>query len=113
MVNARTLPISTTGYVYTAQFYLRMLKLAKQKAIENLTYNVSAHVLLYLLKELTKSDKMRGLSSILSLFFRNEFTIQYNKSMNVRFFLPHYIKICKNRMFSVKCQNAAIFYASL
>ena len=33
---------------------------------------MSAHVLLNLLNELRKSDKMRGLSSILSLF-RNEF----------------------------------------
>ena len=33
---------------------------------------MSAHVLLNLLKELGKRDKMRGLSSILSLF-RNEF----------------------------------------
>ena len=33
---------------------------------------MSAHVLLILLNELRKKDKMRGLSSILSLF-RNEF----------------------------------------
>ena len=33
---------------------------------------ISAHVLLNLLKELGKRDKMRGLPSILS-FFRNEF----------------------------------------
>ena len=33
---------------------------------------MSAHVLLYLLNELTKIDKMRGLPSILS-FFRSEF----------------------------------------
>ena len=33
---------------------------------------MSAHVLLNLLKELRKSDKMRGLPSILS-FFRNKF----------------------------------------
>ena len=33
---------------------------------------MSAHVLLNLLNELRKRDKMRGLSSILSLF-RNEF----------------------------------------
>ena len=33
---------------------------------------MSSHVLLNLLNELGKSDKMRGLSSILSLF-RNEF----------------------------------------
>ena len=33
---------------------------------------MSVHVLLYLLNELGKGDKMRGLSSILS-FFRDEF----------------------------------------
>ena len=40
---------------------------------------MSAHVLLNLLNELGKRDKMRGLSSILSLF-RNEF----NKFNNIR-----------------------------
>ena len=40
---------------------------------------MSAHVLLNLLKELGKRDKMRGLLSILSLF-RNEF----NKFNNTR-----------------------------
>ena len=40
---------------------------------------MSAHVLLNLLNELGKRDKMRGLPSILSLF-RNEF----NKSNNTR-----------------------------
>ena len=40
---------------------------------------MSAHVLLYLLNELGKRDKMRGLSGILSLF-RNEF----NKFNNTR-----------------------------
>ena len=40
---------------------------------------MSAHVLLNLLNELGKRDKMRGLSSILSLF-RNEF----NKLNNTR-----------------------------
>ena len=39
---------------------------------------MSAHVLLNLLNELWKRDKMRGLPSILSLF-RNEL-IQYNKT---------------------------------
>ena len=34
---------------------------------------MSAHVLLNLSKELGKRDKMRGLPSILSLFFRNKF----------------------------------------
>ena len=39
---------------------------------------MSAHVLLNLLKELGKRDKMRGLPSILSLF-RNEFN-KFNKT---------------------------------
>ena len=38
----------------------------------NRGYYVSAHVLLNLVNELGKSDKMRGLPSILSLF-RNDF----------------------------------------
>ena len=50
---------------------------------------MSAHVLLNLLNELRKRDKMRGLPSILFLF-RNEFKkIQY-KSTNVRFYLSYY-----------------------
>ena len=48
---------------------------------------MSAHVLLNLLNELKKRDKMRGLSSILSLF-RNEFNnIQQYRSTNVKFYL--------------------------
>ena len=38
---------------------------------------MSAHVLLNLLKELRKSDKMRGMPSILPLF-HNEFSQRYN-----------------------------------
>ena len=41
---------------------------------------MSAQVLLYLLNELGKRGKMRGLSSILSFFFRNEL----NKVNNTR-----------------------------
>ena len=40
---------------------------------------MSAHVLLNLLNELGKKDKMRGLPSIISLF-RNEFD-KFNKAM--------------------------------
>ena len=48
---------------------------------------MSAHVLLNLLNELGKRDKMRGLPSILSLF-RNEFNkLKKYKSTNVRFYL--------------------------
>ena len=42
-------------------------------------YYISAHVLLNLLNELAKSDKKRGLSSILSPF-RNEFIIKCNNT---------------------------------
>ena len=47
---------------------------------------MSAHVLLNLLNELGKRDKMRGLPSILS-FFRNEF----NKLNNTRARMLDYI----------------------
>ena len=43
---------------------------------------MSAHVLLNLLNELGKRDKMRGLPSILSLF-RNEFKAAYSVTMNI------------------------------
>ena len=54
-----------------------------QKEIHRRSY-MSAHVLLNLSNEFGKSDKMRGLSSIL-LLFRNEF----NKFNNVRFYSSH------------------------
>ena len=49
---------------------------------------MSAHVLLNLLNELGKRDKMQGLPRFLSLFC-NEF----NKSTNARFYLSYDIKI--------------------
>ena len=54
---------------------------------------MSAQVLLNLLNELRIRDKMQGLSSILSLLFRNEFN-KFNKyrSTNVRFYLSYGIK---------------------
>ena len=60
---------------------------------------MSAYVLLYLLNELGKRDKMRGLPSILTLF-RNEFNKFYNyKSTNVRFYLSYDIKITLKSFF--------------
>ena len=54
---------------------------------------MSAHFFFNLLNELGKSDKMRGLPSILSLF-RNEFNKFINtKSTNVGFYLSYDIKI--------------------
>ena len=47
---------------------------------------MSVHVLLNLLNELVKSDKMQGLSSILSLF-RNEFN--ESVSTNISFYLSY------------------------
>ena len=47
---------------------------------------MSTHVLLYLLNELGKRDKMRGLSSILSLF-RNEFNkFKYTRARMLDYF---------------------------
>ena len=55
---------------------------------------MSAHVLLNSLNKLRKRDKMRSLSSILSLF-RDEFN-EFNNiymSTNIRFYLSYDIKI--------------------
>ena len=58
---------------------------------------MSAHVLLNLLNELRKRDKMRGLPSILSLF-RNEFN-KFNNTVNlvlVRTVKNNYFSLCTN-----------------
>ena len=74
---------------------------------------MSAHVLLNLLKELRKSGKMRGLSSILSLF-RNKFN-KFNKT-GARMLDSIYhmtLKLLKNRIFGVKTSDVAIYLAML
>ena len=53
---------------------------------------MSAHVLLNLLNELGKRDKMRGLPSILSLFATSLIN-SIIQSTNVRFYLSYSIKI--------------------
>ena len=74
---------------------------------------MKAHVLLNLLNELGKSDKMKGLPSILSLF-RNEF-IKFNNTgagmLDSNYFMT--LKLLKNRIFSIKSQNFATFYTIL
>ena len=55
---------------------------------------MSAHVLLNLLNELSKSDKMRGLPSILSLF-RNEFIKVNNARARMLDYVYHMTKILK------------------
>ena len=75
---------------------------------------MSAHVLLNLLNELGKRDKMRGLPSILSLF-RNEFNKFNNtRARNVRFYLSYDIKITlKSRFSRKKRYNFVIVYVTL
>ena len=58
---------------------------------------MSAHVLLNILNELRKRDKMRGLPSIWPLF-RNKF----NKFNNTRFYLSYDIKITLGSCFLSK-----------
>ena len=63
---------------------------------------MSAHVLLNLLKELRKSDKMRGLPSIL-LLFRNKFNKFNNTGAQILDSIYHMtLKLIKNRIFGVK-----------
>ena len=76
------LDIFTRKYIFYTSYLFFVRK--KQKGDKNGTWvykgsYMSAHVLLNLLNELWKRDKMRGLPSILSLF-RNEF----NKFNNTR-----------------------------
>ena len=58
---------------------LQVIQIRLSRSVINRGSYMSAHVLLILLNELGKRDKMRGLPSILSLF-RNEF----NKFNNTR-----------------------------
>ena len=69
---------------------------------------MSAHVLLNLLNELGKRDKMRGLPSILSLF-RNEF----NKFNNTRARMLGSIYHMTNLISGLKRYNFVIIYATL
>ena len=57
---------------------------------------MSVHVLLILLSESRKRDKMRGLQNILSLF-RNEFDKSIKMSTNVKFYSSLDIKISSAR----------------
>ena len=64
---------------------------------------MSAHVLLNLLHELGKSNKIRGLPSIL-LLFHNEFN-KFNNNTGARMLDSIYhmtLKFIKNRIFGVK-----------
>ena len=64
---------------------------------------MSAHVLLNLLNELRKSDKMRGLSILLCFFFRNEFNKFNNTGAQILDSLYHMpLKLINNRIFGVK-----------
>ena len=69
---------------------------------------MSAHVLLNLLNELGKREKMRGLPSILSLFPNsfNKFNNKY-KGTNVRFYLSYDIKDTLKSHF---CRKTLYFY---
>ena len=74
---------------------------------------MSAHVLLNLLNELGKSDKMRGLPSIL-LLFHNEFSKFNNTGAGMLDSIYHMtLKEIKNHIFGRKLQDFTIFYATL
>ena len=63
---------------------------------------MSAHVLLNLLNELGKSDKMRGLPSIL-LLFRNKFNKFNNTGARMLDSIYHMtLKLIKNRILGVE-----------
>ena len=73
---------------------------------------MSAHVLLNLLNELGKRDKMRGLSSILSLF-RNEFNKFNNTRARMLDSIYHMRNTLKSDFWRKKRYNFVIMYATL
>ena len=74
---------------------------------------MSAHVLLNLLNELRKRDKMRGLPSILSLF-RNEFNKFNNTRARMLDSIYHMtLRLRRSLISDVKRSNFVIMYATL
>ena len=74
---------------------------------------MSAHVLLNLLNELRKRDKMRGLPSILSLF-RNEFNKFNNTGARMLDSIYHMtLRLLLNLISGIKTYNFVIMYATL
>ena len=70
---------------------------------------MSAYVLLNLLNELSERDKMRGLSSILSLF-RNKFNKSYNtRAQMLRFYISYDIKNILKSFFLAENESFAIW----
>ena len=74
--------------------------------------NMSAHVLLNLLNELGKRDKMRGLPSILSLF-RNEFNKFNNTRARMLDSIYHITNTLKSHFLAWKRYNFVFMYATL
>ena len=74
---------------------------------------MSAHVLLNLLNELRKSDEMRGLSSILSLF-RNEFNKFNNTGATMSDYMYHTtLKLLENHILMWKSSDFPIIYTTI
>ena len=73
---------------------------------------MSAHVLLNLLNELGKRDKMRGLPSIVSLF-RNEFNKFNNTRARMLDSIYHMTNTLKSNFWRKKRYNFDIMYATL
>ena len=73
---------------------------------------MSAHVLLNSLNKLRKSNKMRGLPSILSLF-RNKFNKFNNTGAQMLDSIYHMpLKLLKNLIFGIKTSVFCLFYAT-
>ena len=74
---------------------------------------MSAHILLNLLNELRKNNKMWGLPSIL-LLFHNEFNKLNNTGAWMLDFIYHMtFKLLKNYILAWKSEDFDIFYATL
>ena len=69
---------------------------------------MSAHVLLILLNEMGKRDKMRGLPSILSLF-RNEFNKLSNTRARMLDFIYHMTNTLKSHFWRKKVMILSLY----
>ena len=75
--------------------------------------NMSGHVLLHLLNRLRKIDKMRGLSSILSIF-RNKFNkLNYTRALMFDSIYHMSLRLLWNLIPGVKSYKCVIMYGSL
>ena len=99
--NTHVTPFLKVNYIQCSSFLTLCLG---SKEMDHVIYRGSymrAHVLLNLLNEMGKSDKMRGLPSIL-LLFRNKFKFNNTGARMLDFLYHKTLNLLKNHIFGMK-----------